>query len=543
MSATLNDDSPIVENFDANPDDIKKPISAKTVAGIGERMIIIPKITKIDNPDEAVEKLVTNFRNNKFGIVILVPSGSAANRWKKVNATYAETSEQVDEYVKSLIERKSYGPYVFANRYDGIDLPGDSCRILIVDGLPKQSGEYEKYASKVLTGSSFLSSVISVRIEQGIGRATRGRGDYSVVILTGESLAAWIAIHYDSMTVGTKSQIKIAFDTTKEIGTTNDLINMVNQCLNRDQNWVNYHAQELAKLTDLPPPEIKKIDIADTMRKAFNFADNKQYDKAIAKLNSITSSDVDNNIKGIAWEFKARFAYFWGNAQDSEKYQKDAYELNNNLLRPKTPPPYQRIPTKSKQAELVCQKVLKYQFRRGLIEDFEGVIANLNPKVSSNSFEQSLKDLASFIGIESDRPEQKRNGGPDVLWVFPENKALVMEVKSLKKPDNAFVKRDFGQLLVSMQWFKENYPEFQALPVSVHSNNKAEAKLSIDNVYVLTLNSLNSLVSEIKAFLIEVCRDELSSADLIVTCEGSLKSHGLLYKHIEKKYIRKFEKA
>jgi tetratricopeptide (TPR) repeat protein len=543
MSATLNDDSPIIENFDADPDSIKNPISAKTLAGIGERMIIIPKITKLKYPEEADEKIVQKFSKRGFGIVILVPSKFAAEKWEKLGETYADTTKKVDEYVKLLIDRKSDGPYVFANRYDGIDLQGDSCRILILDGLPSQSGEYEKYEARVMTGSTFLSSLISVRIEQGIGRATRGRGDYSVVILTGNSLPAWISKNYGSMTVGTRTQIKIAFDTTKEITTIDGLYDTISQCINRDPDWVNYHAQELAKLTDLPKSEIQKIEVAGKMRKAFNFADDKQYDRAIANLNSVISSEADDRLKGIAKELQARFAYFWGKFDDSEKYQKAAFALNRNLLRPRTPPPYQRITPKYKQAKSVSDKVLKYQFRRGLIDDFESVTTNLNHEATSNAFEESLKELASFVGLESERPEHTRKEGPDVLWVLPDNKALVMEVKSLKDPENSFIKKDLGQLLVSYEWFKEKYPGYEGLPVSVHLNDKAQAKLNVNSVKVLTLESLKSLISEIRTFLTEICRDELSDADLMTTCENSLKEHGLIYKDIIKKYLKQFQKT
>lgn len=139
MSATLNDDSPIIENFDADPDSIKSPISARTLAGIGERMILVPKITKLPAPEEGVRSIVRNFSNKGFGIVILVPSKYAKDQWVKVGATYADTSKKVDEFVGLLVDRKSDGPYVFANRYDGIDLQGDSCRILVIDGIPSQS--------------------------------------------------------------------------------------------------------------------------------------------------------------------------------------------------------------------------------------------------------------------------------------------------------------------------------------------------------------------------------------------------------------------
>jgi hypothetical protein len=127
--------------------------------------------------------------------------------------------------------------------------------------------------------------------------------------------------------------------------------------------------------------------------------------------------------------------------------------------------------------------------------------------------------------------------------MLPDNRMLVLGVKRLKKQENKFVKRDFGQLLVYTEWVKENYSDYEAVPVSVHNNNKADSKLPTKSVYVLTLGSLASLLSEIKSFLSEVCRDGLSNSDLMSTCESSLKKHGLLYNEIIDKYLEQFEKV
>lgn len=50
-----------------------------------------------------------------------------------------EAIEKVNKAGRSFIphgDGTSYGPFVFANRYDGIDLPNQSCRLLILSDLP-----------------------------------------------------------------------------------------------------------------------------------------------------------------------------------------------------------------------------------------------------------------------------------------------------------------------------------------------------------------------------------------------------------------------
>ena len=87
--------------------------------------------------------------SEKFGgTVIITPSRASADRWD-ATAKIVQ-GDDVAVCVSSLREGTSKGPYAFPNRYDGIDLPGDSCRLLILDGLPKGISSYDLYRAAVL---------------------------------------------------------------------------------------------------------------------------------------------------------------------------------------------------------------------------------------------------------------------------------------------------------------------------------------------------------------------------------------------------------
>lgn len=40
------------------------------------------------------------------------------------------------------------GLYVFINRYDSVDLPGDACHVLVIDGLPSDEAGSGRVALK-----------------------------------------------------------------------------------------------------------------------------------------------------------------------------------------------------------------------------------------------------------------------------------------------------------------------------------------------------------------------------------------------------------
>ena len=78
MSATIADDSSIIRTFDADPEAVATPLSSKSLAGVSERMILIPELMpfKIDITD-AVVQLAKKVAATSTGVAVLVPSTKA----------------------------------------------------------------------------------------------------------------------------------------------------------------------------------------------------------------------------------------------------------------------------------------------------------------------------------------------------------------------------------------------------------------------------------------------------------------------------------
>ena len=187
MSATIADDSEIVRTFDASVAAVGKPISSTSLAGVGERMILVPGLMKLSGVPITglVKHIAKDIAKRKAGVAVLVPSGQAAKTWEDV-AEYPMTTEAVSQSVSNMQNGTSFGPVVMANRYDGIDLAGNSCRLLVMDGLPQGTSDYDLFRMNVVANSA-VNSLLAQRVEQGIGRGTRGGADYCVVILTGDN--------------------------------------------------------------------------------------------------------------------------------------------------------------------------------------------------------------------------------------------------------------------------------------------------------------------------------------------------------------------
>ena len=96
-------------------------------------------------------------------------------------------ADQIADVVERL-RAGHVGLVVLVNKYDGIDLPNDACRILVLDGLPEMYGAYERRRAVALGASNAIVGRQMLRIEQGMGRGVRSAEDYCVVVLLGSRL-------------------------------------------------------------------------------------------------------------------------------------------------------------------------------------------------------------------------------------------------------------------------------------------------------------------------------------------------------------------
>lgn len=546
MSATISDDSSIVYTFDTDYTTISKPITSDSLAGVSERMILAPELMdlKVDDLNDMLRKLVNwAATKEKVGTVILTPAGYAAEKWNGV-ATYADTTEKVANCIEQLQKGQSLGPFVFANRYDGIDLPGDTCRILIMSGLPRGTSEYELHRANTLSGGAAINSGLAQRIEQGIGRAARGSGDYCVVIITGKDLIAWIgrSANLRFLTSSTRAQLEMGSEISKAVSSKTDFLNTIKLCLNRDKEWTEYHAETLADLAEQTELNKRTLKQASVERKAFQLFKDGYYEQAISKLNKLCEeeSKLDKKIKGWIIQFSALIAWCWGDKELSQKLQQYAYAENRNLIRPQVMLPYEPLKEPGRQAEQIVSQIAQYNPRRGFIAHFDEVVSHLVPEASANQFEQSLAELGKMLGFQTERPDKTYGQGPDVLWLLNDRLGLVIEAKSRKNKKNALTKEQHGQLLNAVEWFIQEYPDYSHIRVSVHPNVNVTKSTIPGDTKALTIDNLNEIITKARQLFTELCDSPLKHKELVARCEKKLLFHELKPDELIKKYMVSF---
>lgn len=546
MSATIADDSSIIRTFDANSKSVSSPIVPDTLAGVGERMILAPSLTEIDEADQFSAACTLALQvARRAGVVVLIPSERAAKRWEDI-ATLRMGGD-IDQVIVELQSGTTHGPYAFANRYDGIDLIGDACRLLVIDGLPKGANSYELFRAEVLQASSSLNVSLAQKVEQGMGRATRGAGDYCVVLLIGADLVSWIT-RSDSlrlMTPSTRTQVIIGHEISKTITKEEEIWDAVRQCLERDPAWTKYHAETLADRAESPSLDLSAIEAASVEREYARAFILRQFDAAAQTATNFASKHfTDKRLRGWFLQLAARGLHYAQDYSSADSLQKQAAAANPMLWAP----PGMRdvyVPRAfvGNQAENIVTQIAKFEWSNGHLQDFEFAISSLTPAASSNVIEEGLKRLGLFLGFCSERPEQENGLGPDVLWLPDSDFGILIESKAKKDPKNPLTKAEHGQLLVSAEWFRQQYPDRQCVRVQFHPNEMATEPAMARDTLAFTFEGLVKLIAALRLVLKTVCQAAVTKEERLRLCEKQLAEQNLTPPLLVEHYFSKFMAA
>jgi hypothetical protein len=173
LTATLSDDSALVTDLDAAPSLVARPVTPGSAADLGDRMILAPVALNPELDSEAVRQLARQFadgdrdgdgvaEDKPVNVVVLVPSEKAAAAWEN----YADRIYRVGDLAVGVKELQAdhVGVVVLVNKYDGVDLPADACRLLILDGIPRPLDAVERREAVALADSSVrLAREVTVR--------------------------------------------------------------------------------------------------------------------------------------------------------------------------------------------------------------------------------------------------------------------------------------------------------------------------------------------------------------------------------------------
>lgn len=474
MTATLVDDSCLCRDMDVDPDTLQSSLYPSVLGDIGERLIIAAPLVDHNISLENIIALAQKIRSEGRNVVVLTPSYEYGNSWACEGAEVPRDRE-IEAAVNKLRSSKGH-LVVLTNRYDGIDLPGDACRLLIMHGLPKHSSLAELYTSAARQTSRTVKAAIAQRVEQGMGRAVRSNTDYAAILIVGSELADFISDKQNLalFSAETRSQIEMGLEITAKKLKGQGLVSIeqaIRQCLDRDKGWIKVHQKKLVRTPPTQPNAISN-DLAFIERKA-SLLFLKQRDEEAA---SIIEKAIDRHRPSMAaadqgWYLQLQAKYLSRvNPTRSSEIQLKAHDLNRNLLKSLRGVSHKKFTERrGAQAQKVLEWINQAMNANAVAVRINAILEKIAFGVRASDCEEAFIHLAEFLGIGAWRPEHEEGRGPDILWEPGQSPAMVLEVKSeVKLGREGISKSEVGQLANSINWYNESYSGADCVPCFFH---------------------------------------------------------------------------
>ncbi|MEW9673523.1 DEAD/DEAH box helicase family protein [Ammoniphilus sp. 3BR4] len=522
MSATLTDDSFLIRGLGIDSKSVKAPLQYENEGWSGEKMILIPTLIDPMLDRTEIVNLFAKPKKKNYGVVALVPSFNSTKDWQKYGAMVANKDTIVLEIEK--LKSKDYEKtLVIANRYDGIDLPDNACRILVIDSKPFFESLYDRYIEECRSNSDILSVRLAQTIEQGTGRGIRGEKDYCVIIITGAELVRAIRSQEKRkyFSVQTRTQVEIGLEIAEyakeEINNGTEPIqslnNLINQSLTRDEGWKEFYKQQMDEM-ELENPQNEILEVFELEKKAEDYYNNGLYEEAVNTIQNIIDKHVKTE-EERGWYLQEMARLIYPLSRDrSNTYQISAHRKNRFLLKPKEGMQISKIPPVSlKRVENIINWIQNYATFEELFIAVEDILSKLRYGVKADRFESALDELAKSLGFPSQRPDKEWKEGPDNLWKITDNQYMLIECKNNVDLERGEINKDeTGQMNNACAWFSKNYGEISIKRIMIINTRKVASAAGFNYpVEIMREKHLKKLTDNVKKFFLEFKHLDLKS--------------------------------
>lgn len=510
-------------------------------------MVLIPSLI---DPTLTRSEMVNLFAppnpKRRYGVVALTPSFKGSGDWRSYGATVAD-KDSVGSSVHELATGNYEKTLVLVNRYDGIDLPDSTCRILVFDSRPYSESLVDLYHQSCRPNSDATLMRTVRTVEQGFGRSVRGEKDYSVIVLAGADLTRLVRDRNSRNFLSSQmdTQIGIGLEIAEmakeeiEAGTNpwEAFNNLVNQCLSRDEDWKAFYVDRMAAVGPSGPNE-RVLNVYGSELDAESLFNNGDYEAAVAALQKVLDDNlVDERDRGWYLQEIARY-YYRARRTESQRLQKQAYLNSRLLLRPPAGITVKQLTIVSEgRMERIANWVAGYDNYEQLIVAVNDILTSLAFAVAADKFEEALNEISEALGFAGERPDKEWKEGPDNLWAVGDNRYILWECKNEVKTTRASInKRETEQMNRSCAWFSKHYKGCTSYNLMVIPTRKLESAASfLHPVEIMRKAELEQFVRQVRQFFQSM--ETMNLKDLSITQLQSLvDSHKLSVDALTKDY-------
>ena len=437
-----------------------------------------------------------------------------------------------DESQLREFREASLGHLFTAARYDGIDFPGDQCRLAIVPSPPITSDPQEEFFSAYLQDAGFLKSRFSQRVAQALGRCNRGTADFAVYVFLDPQFERRFGGNDPDYLSYLPPDIQVEMEAALEncedgfkicCSRATDFLSGKFAPWDSQLQTLRQETRKNAKISSSPSTAYHEVagwsalwkgdpvNATSHFRKCANEFRKKHISGPLAfSLYCCAWARYLCHVRqneSVALEDTIGFLEKSASCGPSSWFTTILRASVNDLRKPRKEETSLQITTDYGEAVVQQWEIILYE--RGQREPaMKKWLVQLKKDITSsyhNEVKKGLKSLGELIGFEAFCPSDQAM--PDVVWRFWRGQrdlrfVFTWEVKTQLSPGGQICVSDVNQAHGQGRWAIKNYPKrdgFRCVPfiLAQCSNLESRVRDRLDNVRCMSQSALVPLVQNI----------------------------------------------
>lgn len=351
-----------------------------------------------------------------------------------------------------------------ANRFDGLDLPGDACRVVVLDGLPDATSLQDRFLSERANAQTAMAERLRARVVQGAGRCTRGPNDYAVVVIKGTDLTRYFAKPAVKKALEPELQMEVEFGYQNSANQDpDDVLQNAKEFLRQSDLWRNQGEPAVQQFRPaagslLPPGSQALEDAAPFEVNAWEQANRGEWLAASATmLNAVWKVAEGGEATRGYRALLLFFASCWQQmGATSESHRAAARDLRRQAVGAagkctwiaEVSPLPDDLSIGPQPTDLVAIQTITHMLADGSFRPVKttsaiGTAVQNLTNTDAAIYEQALVEVGLRLGADSSKP--KGQGRCDAAWIWGNQLWITLEAKSEQHDQKTLPLKDLRQ--------------------------------------------------------------------------------------------------
>ncbi len=462
LSATLGAGGELERAF-GRPEITRMPLPTKTPPRSGRRLFVFPDLADAADSSDLTKRIVAVTNKALVLSQDTVANAEAAARALAGPGVPVMGRDHVEHGLATFADAPT-GVLGLANRYDGLDLPGKACRVVVLGGKPDAVGLQEKFLSERAEASAALAERLRTRIVQGAGRCTRGPNDYAVVVVRGADITRYFSRAENREALEPELQAEIEFGWQNSRGAeSDDVIENVETFLEHDAAWrdtgeplVAEFRQDAVKVEAPGAEALGRSAQAEV--EAWHLAFQGEWLAASSQLQEAArlvgvGGESTRGYRGLLLYLSGVWLHFGAEdetqrakARELVRQAAAASNVRGTWLREMVDlPGAETVPLSGMDVVAVntIAARLRGQLRPNRIAEEITKMREVLGQDEATAYEGGLTSLGTYLGAEAFKPQG--DGRCDSAWLWGTAMWMTVEAKSEEHPDGLLPLHDIRQ--------------------------------------------------------------------------------------------------